>query len=1421
MAEVGILNLQIKDNSQQAIDSLGALAGALSAVKTACQGFTMNNVAKQIEKITEAANKHLNEETIARIDRFATAISKLNGLGDININLKGADRITKTLDSIEEGRKRMGQISESGSQMGNIIESSMLNIGDATNKANEEFSAFQNSVNRTEKTGYRFNRFDPKDLPFDKLGNALSDSSREWSQYGDMVKDSFETIRNAGMLDSVRGIQDIGKSVNAIIPYNENLERTWDGIARKIDEAREAARRLDQFNQEMTERSIQMGQEAATKYYGTPETFEEILFGSRTAGRGQRDLMSQWLQGKGTQHEQNYAFTYMAREFGMSVDEVKQKVSELLEMAAKAAEAFDTMNNSMGQSTDIIAQMSFAWNGAREFFQMFQLWNDARMGASLEGQAPLGLPPGYIQGEGTVSAFQEVKESIDENGKAAESATEKFKNLDKELRQKKTDAHGVAAAFNNLKKGITTLFKPITRLISQFARIVRYRIIRSIIRSITQGFREGTEHVYEYSKAIGSTFHESMDAAASSLATMKNALGASIAPLLQMLIPYLQQVVNWFINLLNYANQFFALLNGQATWTRALPATATAFDKQKKAAKGAAAAVKDLLADWDELNIIQSETSGAGSGAGTSAAEDYLHMFEEVGEFDNKIKEVVNFLKDNFDQILSIAELIGATMLAWRISNAFAGLLPILSNIMGAAAVLGTVTITLALTDMFGREFANKGGEGWFIADALTGAIGSSLAWGLANRIAGGSVANIAAGFTLTLAGAVNIKNALGAAMQKEYARWGMLTVLGSVEAGIGAALIGRGIGLTSAFSFGLGALAAVGAVAISVGALIQLSKDNIDWGEVTLTDEDVTNFVEQKMFTGLKVKATIDLIKATVEKVSASKTEIEEQVAKMLGPINAVRLGVDKKASYEELKKQIFGDENTGVEGLISKIQTYATNNVQELKTTFALIPILDQSGTDVSDQFLEAGITGWQEVNTYVNGLGKKLGEELSKGFTEDGLANFDEEAVRAITEKMVRISQIITGSQIESAAQADLSIGLADLAIGDLDKNSVEKVVSLFSQYKDQLEGEYTRIYKDAANQYLILSRYYAEIGDSAMADFYQTQYDELIDKMPKSVSDSVKRAAGPGLEMVYGFLKEKFGDVFDRLGLNLEEGHSGMFELFMQSNFQPNKEDIDRSAKDFNSMLAQWLGGENIFLQSLINKMPGLNVWDMLDENMRDGLHMALRNVYGDEYADKLVQKLMSESIEETKVQPKLDIEPIVNENEIAKDIKDSVEDATKDGLKVKEKVDIGMTATQFGTNAANAANSVLGLIRMLFDNMAKVQEEYAGREIEKPTVTFASATPYAGEEVNVANTASTPIFVTPESNQTEVDNTAAGVQRGTTDLVAAINNLITIAQAINRKDFVVNVSPSSTWGAHTARSGAALGKVTGDMTALIK
>lgn len=1332
---------------------------------------SMNGVLESAKSAPKAGNS-LNE--------LAAVIKELNALMGGNYLREYADGLKQINEAINSGAKSyltLGRLATSVTKVKEAMQGfkipSFGKLIELAQALQENYNA-ENNLNKLAEAMSAM--------------KAASDGFKTPSAKG--VAKIVDAVNGAGTsnkgpgITTTEAVEQLKEDLPEVSGLFENVAEQTQRIEETISDTVKQVESGIRITGNLSAEFLKMHQELVEKYKANPAmTLEDYYFGRRPGGsNGKRELMSEWLHGQGTKGEQKYALEEMGRQFNMSVDEVKKAIGEIEERYRAAAEAAREFADAAQQVNEIIQMTGMGGGYASAFGQMFSMWNIARMSQSLGPGT--GGPAGYIgdaiEAEGSVSdveptgLIQVAQVTADVIEK-----TSRLRELYEQVISKLREIGSMRTSFSDLKKGIEKTFPSLTGLIKRFISIAKMRALRFVIKQITAGVSEGVENMYWYSKAINSSFAPAMDSAATSLQQMKNSIGSALAPLLESLIPTLQTVVNWFITGINYINQFFALLNGQSTWTRALPVTTSAFEKQEKATKKASNAIKDLLADWDELNIIQSEST-SGTGSSTQAATDYLSMFEEVGTFENKIKKIVNFIKDNFDEIKSIAAAIGATMLAWKISTGFAEVLPLLSKIATGVALLGTVAITIGLTGLTGAQFAKTGEAGWFIADALTGAIGSGLAWQFAKKLAGTNAAQITAGITLTLSGLVNIQQALSAVAQAQLARWGMLTILGSVETGIGAALIAKGFGVATALAFGFGALAATATVAISLGAMIELSKDQVEWGSITLTKEDVEAYVRNNMFTGLDITATIDLIDATIESVTVDKNKIRNQVAVMLPTINAIRLGVNKAESYKKLKDQIFGNAGDGTEGVISMIQTYAKDNIQELETSFAIIPVINEKGQDVSADLLKSGITGWTQVNEYMEGLGKQLGEELSKGFTEDGLAKFDEKAVKAITDKMVKISQIITGSQVETAAQANLAIGLDNMGLEDLTYDSVKEVIGLFNDYRGELEKEYTTIYTDAANQYLTLSRFYAETGNSELANIYKQQYDYLMAMLPKSVSAAVNKASAPGLDMVYDFLNDKFSDAFYKLESNLKDSGDGIMRQFLFANFIPTNGDVQKTADALNAVLVQFLSGENSFLAGILTQMPGVNVWGALSEEARKNLLEAVKGLYGQDVADT-IQQAFAPTIDDTSFNSAL----------------------YQMELNAKAAAEYIQTAlSMFGGNWSGVTSLLPTLPTF------KVAQKAAGGFVRSGDLVMANEN---GNFEMMGKMGNQPVVA---NNQQIVNGITQGVATangGVESRLSTIENLLT---RLYNKEFVAKAVPSSTWGRNNAVSSAAYDKVTG-------
>ena len=187
-----------------------------------------------------------------------------------------------------------------------------------------------------------------------------------------------------------------------------------------------------------------------------------------------------------------------------------------------------------------------------------------------------------------------------------------------------------------LKTAVSGTSKAFNGLIRSIGRIAMYRAIRFVLSQITAAFKEGTNNVYQYSKAIGGTLASSMDRIASSSLYFKNSIGAMAAPIINALAPAIEYVIDSVVEFINVLNQLFAKLTGASTWTKALKIPI----EYAEAAGEASEAVKSFTAGFDELNVLSDNGS-----SNSSNGLDYSSMFKEM-QLDNDFATWIDQIKE-------------------------------------------------------------------------------------------------------------------------------------------------------------------------------------------------------------------------------------------------------------------------------------------------------------------------------------------------------------------------------------------------------------------------------------------------------------------------------------------------------------------------------------------------------------------------------------------------------------------------------------------------------------------------------------------------------------------------------------------------------------------------------------------------------
>lgn len=214
--------------------------------------------------------------------------------------------------------------------------------------------------------------------------------------------------------------------------------------------------------------------------------------------------------------------------------------------------------------------------------------------------------------------------------------------LNQKMRETAANEKTIGAGAKDIEK-VGKSAKKSSGLISDMAKHIKQTVVSFAIfgavmkvsQTISKAFTEGIQNMAKYS----SEFNGKMSEMASASATLKNSIGALTAPIISALTPAIVTLCTWLTNAINAMNRFIAAISGKSTWTKAKKQQvdyAASLDKTAGSAKKAAGA----LAAFDDLNVLQKNDSGSGSGGSD--------LYEEVPtgkELSDKIQPFIDYLK--------------------------------------------------------------------------------------------------------------------------------------------------------------------------------------------------------------------------------------------------------------------------------------------------------------------------------------------------------------------------------------------------------------------------------------------------------------------------------------------------------------------------------------------------------------------------------------------------------------------------------------------------------------------------------------------------------------------------------------------------------------------------------------------------------
>lgn len=218
------------------------------------------------------------------------------------------------------------------------------------------------------------------------------------------------------------------------------------------------------------------------------------------------------------------------------------------------------------------------------------------------------------------------------------------------------------------------------------------RAVYAVVNTLRSALSTGLTSLAQYS----STTNANLSLLKSQLNQLQGAFASAFAPILNVVTPALNTLIDYLISACNAVAQFMAALTGQSTYTIATRGIADVANGANAVASSTGKAadnaekLKRTLMSFDEINKLDDTTSQDGGGTGGGGGGGGAGIGFETQTVDNQFKDLANQIKKAWADadFTEIGELIGKKLKAGLDSVPW-------DKIKGTAAKIGKSLATL------------------------------------------------------------------------------------------------------------------------------------------------------------------------------------------------------------------------------------------------------------------------------------------------------------------------------------------------------------------------------------------------------------------------------------------------------------------------------------------------------------------------------------------------------------------------------------------------------------------------------------------------------------------------------------------------------------------------------------------------------
>lgn len=247
----------------------------------------------------------------------------------------------------------------------------------------------------------------------------------------------------------------------------------------------------------------------------------------------------------------------------------------------------------------------------------------------------------------TSGAIDAVKGKLEDIGKSVSSFVKDLKSASKVVKD-------VGKTFSNVFDKFTGgFFKKFEKSLKNIFNMVKRMALRKAINAIFKDINDSFENLVAFSRKHGTEFADSMDMFATSAKYLNNSLVAMVSPIINMVMPVFDALVDKVVELMNVFNQLFSRFSGADMWTKAIKNAKKYGEEAEKSSKKQKK-LNNAILSFDEIHKLNGD-NGKGKDFEASDLEDWVFEINSLDElFDylnEKLKGFISNVKDYLDGI--------------------------------------------------------------------------------------------------------------------------------------------------------------------------------------------------------------------------------------------------------------------------------------------------------------------------------------------------------------------------------------------------------------------------------------------------------------------------------------------------------------------------------------------------------------------------------------------------------------------------------------------------------------------------------------------------------------------------------------------------------------------------------------------------